>query len=401
VRAKIPLGQSKGGVHVDGRLALVRAKHLIDYISVLREVGAPVDRDLARSLLPPRIEETPDLYVSIPVALEWIARTGHDLHPMELGMIAGQKASLASLRPGHLAAIMSAQTGLTRLGSMIEISRFEDSALDMSIRHEGADVRVICTMAGFDRHLFVCLAEWLNLQALISVIRSALGAAWCPSEICFVSPMRPPQAVHEAFPDTRILVGQRHTSVMVARADLARPTCDAPARMHGSLASEDAQDGQSAWEFVSLLRMMIQPYLNDGRTDIAFAAEVAGIGTRTLQRRLRLSGSSYSRIVQEARFALARSRLDEPGIKIIDVAMMVGYESPQHFTRAFRRFTGITPSQYRRQGGAKAAQTGHADVTCNTGHAAPKVSSETLRCTLTEPDGPFGRSATARVTACR
>jgi hypothetical protein len=62
-----------------GRLALVRATHLNDYISVLREIGAPVDRELARSKLPQHIEATPDLYVSIPVALEWIARTGHDL----------------------------------------------------------------------------------------------------------------------------------------------------------------------------------------------------------------------------------------------------------------------------------------------------------------------------------
>jgi AraC-like DNA-binding protein len=371
-------------VHVDGRLALVRATHLIDYISVLREIGAPVDRDLARSLVPPRIEETPDLYVSVPVVLDWVARTGHDLRPMELGLLAAQKTSLASLRPAHQAAIMTAQTGLTRLEAVIEIARFEDSALDMNIRHEGADARVICTMAGFDRHRFVCFAEWLNLQAVISILRSVLGAAWCPGEICFVSPMCPPPAVHAAFPNARILVGQPHTSVMVARADLARPTCDVLAPMHGSLASKDVQDGQSAWEFVSLLRMMVQPYLNDGRTDIAFVAEIAGISTRTLQRRLMLSGSSYSQIVQEARFALARSRLDDPGMKIIDVAMMVGYESPQHFTRAFRRFTGITPSQYRSQGFEKAARPDRASGPPGIDIVAPMVSSETLRCAMTE-----------------
>ena len=64
------------------RLSLVRATHLNDYISVLRRIGAPVDRDLAQSKLPPRVEETPDLYVSIPVAIEWIARSGRDLDAM-------------------------------------------------------------------------------------------------------------------------------------------------------------------------------------------------------------------------------------------------------------------------------------------------------------------------------
>lgn len=349
-RAKFRENTPKG-FNVSGRLALVRATHLNDYIAVLRDIGAPVDRELARSLLPPRIEETPDLYVSVPVALEWVAKTGHDLHLMELGLLASQKASLASLRPAQQAAIMAAQTGLKRLEALADLSRYEDSALEMTIRHEGDNVRVICTMAALDRHIFVCLAEWLNLQAIISVIRSVAGVAWCPSEMCFVSSGSPPEAVHAAFPNTRIRMGQRNTSITVARADIARPTCDVILSKHdtlASLSSKDVQDGQSAWKFVSLLRMMIQPYLNEGRIEVAFAAELAGISKRTLQRRLKLSGNSYSQIVQEARFELARSCLDEPSMKIIEVAMMAGYESPQHFTRAFRRFNGVTPSQYRR-----------------------------------------------------
>lgn len=346
-----------------GRLALVRATHLLDYIAVLRDTGAPVDRELSRSLLPPRIEEMPDLYLSVPVALEWVARTGHDFHPMELGFFGAQKASLASLRPAHQAVIMAAQTGLKRLEALIAIARFEDSALDVSVRHEGDDLHVACSMADFNQHRFLCLAEWLNVQGVISVIRSVLGAAWCPSEMCFVSPMCPPQAVQAAFPNTRILVGQPNTSVVVACADLARSTGNPRASASGApapLSSLEVQDGPSAWEFIGLLRTMVQPYLNEGRIDIAFAAEMAGVSVRTLQRRLQLSASSYSQIIQEARFELARTRLEDPATKVIDVAMMVGYDSPQHFSRAFRRFTGVTPSQYRNQRIAEASETDQA-----------------------------------------
>ena len=343
-------------LNLEGRLALVRATHLNDYIAVLREIGAPVDRDLARSPLPPRIEETPDLYVNIPVALEWIARTGHDLNPMELGFLAAQKASLASLRPAQQAAIMTAQTGLQRLEALVDISRYEDSALEMSIRHEGDDVRVVCTMPGLNRHVFICLAEWLNLQAIISVIRSVVSASWCPDELCFISRGCPPEAVYAAFPNTRILLSQPHTSVSVARADLVRPTFDVIPSTRNTLESLSSEDGQSGWEFISLLRMMVQPYLNDGRIDLTFAAEMTGISTRTLQRKLTLNGSSYSQVVKEARFELARTHLAEPEMKIVDIAMMAGYESPQHFSRAFRRFTGVTPSQYRKQCGEDASR---------------------------------------------
>ena len=336
---------------LDSRLAIVRATHLSDYISVLRAIGAPVDRELARSSLPPRIEETPDLYVSVLVAIEWIARTGHDLELMELGLLGAQKASLSSLRPAQRAAIMTAQTGLQRLEALAALSRIEDSALQMSIRYETDEVRVICDMADLGRHPFVCLAEWLNLQAVISVVRSVAGLSWCPSELCFVSSNRVPPAVQAAFPNTRILVGQRHTCVVVERAALARTThhtiassCDGSA----ATAIGTERDGQTAaWDFASLLRMLVQPYLNQGCPDVAFAAELAGISTRTLQRRLKQCGSSYSKILKEARFELACTCLGDPALKVIDVAMMAGYGCPQHFTRAFRRFGGITPTEYR------------------------------------------------------
>ncbi len=325
-----------------------------DYISVLRDLGVPVDRDLARSRLPPRIEETPDLYVSVPLAIEWVARTGHELEPMELGLLAAGRTSLSSLRPAQQIAIMTAQTGLLRLEALAAISQFEDSALVMKIQQEAGQVRVICNMVGLNRHPFVCLAEWLNLQAIISVVRSVAGPAWCPSEMCFVGSSRASEAAHAAFPDTRILVGQPHTSILVDRADLGRPTFDATAPANDPSDPLDLgdvpDDPAEAWEFVSLMRMLIQPYVNDGHPGVAVAAELAGMSRRTLQRRLKYCGSSYSQILQEARFQLACTRLGDPELKVIDIAMIAGYESPQHFTRAFRRFTGVTPTEYRNRG---------------------------------------------------
>jgi len=168
-----------------------------------------------------------------------------------------------------------------------------------------------------------------------------------------VASCRPAEAVQAAFANARILVGQPHTSVVVGRTDLARLTFDpavSPPDPLASVASGAAQGtAPEAWEFVNLMRMLIQPYVNDGHSHVAVAAELAGMSTRTLQRRLKMCGSSYSQILQEARFQLACTHLEEPSLKVIDIAMMTGYESPQHFTRAFRRFTGVTPSQYRKQ----------------------------------------------------
>ena len=68
---------------------------------------------------------------------------------------------------------------------------------------------------------------------------------------------------------------------------------------------------------------------------------------RTLQRRLKLSGTSFAETVQQARFDLARQWLGDASLKVGDIAAMAGYENPQHFSRAFRKFSGLTPSDYR------------------------------------------------------
>ena len=347
---------------MSSRLALVRAAHLHDYIAVMREFGAPVDRDLAHSALPTSIEETPDLYVSIPIAMEWVAKCGHDVEPMELGLLASSHASLASLRPSHQAAIIGAQTGFRRLEALFTIAQLEDNCFRAGVRQEADQLRVLCDTARLSRHPFICFAEWLNLQAVIAVIRSVAGPAWYPQEMTFVSRYAVPAAVQTAFPNTRILVGQPNTSVLIDREHLARSTGGAAAPaddLSGLLRSGDVLGASpEPWTFAGLLRQIIQPYLREGNTDLAFTAEVVGMSKRTLQRQLQASGSSYSEILQEARFERARSLLDNPGAKVIEVAMASGYESPQHFTRAFRRFTGVTPTTYRRlMAGAQSSAT--------------------------------------------
>lgn len=60
------------------QIGIVRAAHLNAYISVLRQTGVPVASALAKSKLPTWIEESPDAFVSLPLALAWIGAAGKD-----------------------------------------------------------------------------------------------------------------------------------------------------------------------------------------------------------------------------------------------------------------------------------------------------------------------------------
>ena len=93
----------------------------------------------------------------------------------------------------------------------------------------------------------------------------------------------------------------------------------------------------------------MKAHLADGNLKIDELAEIADMSTRSLQRKLNESGSSYLQIVEEARFELACTQLDNNSLKVIDVSMALGYANSQHFARYFRRHFGISPSQYRSQ----------------------------------------------------
>jgi len=77
-------------------------------------------------------------------------------------------------------------------------------------------------------------------------------------------------------------------------------------------------------------------------------ARAARCSVRTVQRRLRGAGLTYSGLLDEVRLEIAARMLGEAGRKVRDIAFDLGYSDQANFTRAFRRWAGAPPSEYRR-----------------------------------------------------
>ena len=76
-------------------------------------------------------------------------------------------------------------------------------------------------------------------------------------------------------------------------------------------------------------------------------AEKLCVSSRTLKRRLQEHGTSFQQLLDEARRRDSTRLLSDSTLTIEQVAQQVGYSDPANFTRAFRKWTGLTPSAYR------------------------------------------------------
>lgn len=93
----------------------------------------------------------------------------------------------------------------------------------------------------------------------------------------------------------------------------------------------------------------VEKQLGEGIPKIDVVAQRLGIGERTLQRRLQNSGLSYYDIVDSARKNLACKLMRTTDLSLTDIALMVGFSETSAFSRAFKRWSGESPSVYRRQ----------------------------------------------------
>lgn len=76
-------------------------------------------------------------------------------------------------------------------------------------------------------------------------------------------------------------------------------------------------------------------------------AVALSMGVRTLQRRLARNSLTYRELLERCRHQLAEDQLRASAASVAEISRRLGYSDPAHFVRAFRRWTGRTPSRYR------------------------------------------------------
>lgn len=183
------------------------------------------------------------------------------------------------------------------------------------------------------------------LPSLIGFGRGFLGPGWKPLWV------EVPYAATGAAKDladrigVEVRFGRPGLGLVLDRALLETPGRGAPpsfTELRRLVCSARALDLTRALVDVVDLRLASGEVALDG------AATRLGLRSRTLQRRLQSEGISYRRVVDTVRRTRAETVLATTTTPIAEIAASLGYEEPAHFTRAFHRWHGCSPSEWRR-----------------------------------------------------
>jgi AraC-like DNA-binding protein len=99
--------------------------------------------------------------------------------------------------------------------------------------------------------------------------------------------------------------------------------------------------------FTALVRQRLTANMEGGAVSMAEVARSLGTSARSLHRRLSDEGTRFNDLLDAVRRQLAEQYLSRPRLAITEVAYLVGFNDPSAFFKAFRRWTGVTPSEFR------------------------------------------------------
>lgn len=339
-------------------IPLVRASVILPVITFLDRVGAPTDQLLHQAQLPIFDAKHPETLVSVYQGFRFLEMAAQQVHIPHLGILVSQQVEIGDL--GAFGQIllqsMTLHEVLTTLVQRLTITH--NSGARAWLTHKDGLVWI--------NHQFINPAKIENQQAqyyacclYLKVIQLATGPHWQPTEVHFQAAPIPGATDHALLASVRVRFNQPNNAIgfssrllSLPLRPITQPLCwNQEIELHQTLISTAPSQ-----DLAGSLRQLICSLLSWGTISIEAAAAAAGTSPRSFQRRLAEAGLNYSQELDAVRYELASQWLLHSTRPITDIAYDLGYTNVVNFTRAFKRWTGVPPSQFRAAGLAEETQ---------------------------------------------
>lgn len=313
---------------------------------ILERFNVPSEPILTAAKLTLRDLEDPELTAPFADMDQLLSTCVRETKCAHLGLLIGRYVNLRSFGiMGRLARnAPSVGEALQDLGAFFPL---HDSGGSPAITVEGSKARFSYAIhvSGFRNADQV---YDLSLHAMLNVMRQLCGAGWRPELVLL--PRKLPsdlQPYREAF-GVPLRFNAMQAALEFPQTWLSYAVVDADPLLHTVLEERAsvAMDQQDPL-FLSEVRRTIRILLMSHECSRGDVARKLGIHERTFGRRLRATGTTFQHLLDEARSQLASQLLHDTRAPMARIAASLGYRNPTIFARAFRRWTGSTPRQFR------------------------------------------------------
>ena len=166
----------------------------------------------------------------------------------------------------------------------------------------------------------------------------------------FIHPAPPDIKEHQRIFNTSVQFDQKDNKIFFHKKYLDTPVTHANPgllRSFEHLAKNQQKELNRHNTFSAQVEKVIMKALFTGRADVDRVSQTLGITTRSLQKRLKNEGTKYQELLEKVKKERAEYFLEQTDMSMINITFLLGYSEQSAFNRAFKKWTGLTPSEYR------------------------------------------------------
>jgi len=193
------------------------------------------------------------------------------------------------------------------------------------------------------------VARW---SIVLTMCRTAIGTDFKPLKVELVQAEMGCNDSYQAFFGCPVEYGKSRSCIYFDTAQL-QETLPAPsaeiARLHDDLIREYLEKLHQDDDLTRQVAQLIRNLLPSGNISDEQVAQAVFMSPRTLQRKLASEGTTFKQILQDVRLAMANEYLRDDKLALIEVSFLLGFSEQSSFTRAYKRWTGVSPSDARAQ----------------------------------------------------
>lgn len=214
-------------------------------------------------------------------------------------------------------------------------------------RDEEVQLAWLCPLSGEPARFLVEAA----ITGWVAFVRPLLGAPLAPKAVCFRHDAPADAARYERYFQAPVHFNADFDGVLMDPALLSEPLNTADPGLAGMMEREAREllaDFDVNTNLASAVRAVIYRQLAGGEPSLDSVAQALGLTGRALSKRLMAQSLRFPDMLDGLRKTLAELYLQDASLSLTEIALLLGFAESSSFSRAFRRWRGVSPNQYRR-----------------------------------------------------